>query len=283
MLRAAPGTFLHQARASGVPAHVARLLEAAAQEVCPQQPTRALESRELFERTAMHAAAGRGGNLELSFRTVDALAASVETLGLARASEVPDPLRRVWVESAETRRPGVILACAEGEVAVLCPPRRRSIPETGSALKLSYRGFASKVEYDLRLDDPVRLPRGLILNLTRPEGRGAIGRAHQRFPVYLQGRVRANAEVGDSTLQPCEILDFSVTGVRMECAATFASGDTVWLELTLTDRSEPFATSAVVRWARADGDRRSYGLLFSELSLASRERLDPFVATLRPC
>lgn len=285
ILRAPTGTFLSQARSRGVPVRVARLLEPSAQEICPQQPTRILESRELFERAAMHAVAGKGGNLELSFRTVDALATCVETLGLARSSDVPDPFRRVWVRSTDMRRPGVVLACGNGEVAVLCPRRRGPMPEADSVLKLSYRGFSSTVEYDLRLDDPVRLPRGHILNLTRADGRGAIGRVHERFPVYFQAKVRRDQPGGaaGAELVPCEILDFSASGVRMECATAYETGDPVWIEVELPDGAEPFAASGVVRWARAGSEgQRSHGLLFTDLSKSGRERLDRFMATLRP-
>jgi len=45
----------------------------------------------------------------------------VEKLGFARASDVPDPFRRVWVTSSKVRRRGVILSCQDGDVAVLCP------------------------------------------------------------------------------------------------------------------------------------------------------------------
>lgn len=283
-LRAPAGSFLREARARRLPARVARLLERSAAEICPQQPTRILESRELFERAAMHAAAGKGGNLELSFRTVDALATSVETLGLARSSDVPDPFRRVWVQGVGTRRPGVVLACGDGEVAVLCPPARGVLPEAGSVLKLGYRGFSSTVEYELRLDDPVRLPRGQILNLTRTDGRGAIGRVHERFPVYLRARVQRR-EPGAAGFErvPCEILDFSASGVRMECNESFATGDALSLEIELPDGGEPLATPAAVRWARAgSAGQHSHGLLFTDLSKPARERLDRFMATLHP-
>jgi hypothetical protein len=285
ILRPPPGTFLRLARSRGVPLRVARLLEPAAEEICPQQPARILESRELFERAALHAAAGKGGNLELSFRVVDLLATTLETMGLARSSDVPDPFRRVWVRNESgSRWPAVVLACGDGEIAVLCPPRRSPIPDAGQVLRLSYRGFSSPAEYDLRLDDPVRLPRGLILNLVRLDGRGSIGRAHERFPVYFQAQVRRHPpETGGEELETCEILDFASNGVRMECATAFETGHGVWIEMPLPDGEQPFATPAVVRWARAGSEgQRSHGLLFTELSKASRERLDRFLETLQP-
>jgi len=267
-----------------VPASVARRLESAAREICPQQPARVLESRELFERAAMHAVAGKGGNLGLSFRVVDQLAETLERLELARSSDVPDPFRRVWVQGASgDRRPAVVLSCADGEIAVLCPPRRGWTPEPGVVLRLIYRGFSSTAEYDLLLDDPVRLPKGTILNLVRLDGRGSIGRAHERFPVYLQAKLRRIESGGDARdeVVPCEVLDISASGVRAECATSFDAGQDVWIEMPISESPEPFTARATVRWARAgSAAQRSHGLLFAELSKTSREQLDRYLRTL---
>lgn len=280
-----PGSFVQLARSRGVPSRITPLLERAALEICPQQPTRILDSRELFERAALHAAAAKGGGLELSFRLVDLLATTIETLGLARSSDVPDPFRRVWVRSqAGLRRPGVVLACADGEIAVLCPPRRGRVPDAGEVLSLSYRGFSSTVEYDLRLDDPVRLPRGLILNLVRLDRRGSIGRAHERFPVYIQASVRLERPDAHPAEEPtpCEVLDLSASGLRMECSVSYETGQTVLVELPLPDGEEPLAAQALVRWARAgETGQRSHGILFSGLTPASIKRLESFLETLR--
>lgn len=287
LLRPAHGTFLGFARSRGVPSSVARQLESAAGVVCPQQPVRVLELRELFERAAMRAVAGKGGNLDLSFRVVDQLANALERLGLARSSDVPDPFRRVWVRSASgDRRPAVVLACAEGELAVLCPPSRGRLPEPGEVLRLIYRGFSSTAEYNLILDDPVRLPKGTILNLVRLEGRGSIGRAHERYPVYLQASLRrlGSAQLAQDEqdeIGPCEVLDISSSGVRVECAASIDVGQEVWIETSLPECADSFAAGAVVRWARAgSGAQRSHGLLFTEFAGPGREQLDSYLRLL---
>lgn len=285
LFHAPAGSFLRHARSRGIPWRIARLLERSAGEACPRAPEQILESRTLFERAAMHAAAGKGGNLELSFRTVDALAMCVEKLGFARASDVPDPFRRVWVRSAKMRRPGVILSCESGEVAVLCPPERRSIADEGSVWTLSYRGFSSTVEYNVRLDDPVRLPRGYIFNLARAEGSGTIGRAQERFSVQLPAIVRRQAPPGGSDCaEPvsCEILDISCNGVRLDCEATYNAGDLLVLDVELPGSTERLAVSCVVRWVRPGDRRAGHGLLFTNLSRSLRERIDAFLAIQRP-
>jgi len=159
--------FVRDARSRGLSFRIARLLESSAAEICPQHPSRILGSRELFERAALHAAARRGGNLELSFPHRGCARDVRRKARLRARSDVPDPFRRVWVTSSKVRRRGVILSCQDGDVAVLCPREHRALSDEGDVWKLSYRGFSSTVEYTLRLDDPVRLPRGYIVNLTR--------------------------------------------------------------------------------------------------------------------
>jgi hypothetical protein len=282
-----PSAFFRAARARGLPARVAWRLESVAREVAPLQPESVLLSRDLLEKAALRAAVGDGGNLELSFAVVDALAAAFETLELVRSNDVLDPFRRVWVSAeSQARRRGVVLSCRDGELTVFCPHQRSPVPRAGTLMTLGYRGFASQVEYKVKLDDPVRLPGGLMLNLTRVVGQGNLGRVHQRFAVKLQAVVRPRPDeidVGNPFL-PCEVLDLSAGGLRLECAASFEAEQIVQIEVPLPDGDgQPFAALGVVRWVRrGTQERHGYGLLFHELPQPSLQRLERFMATLRP-
>lgn len=205
LLRRSSDAFARTARAHGVRSRAVRALEPAARELFPDQPENVLASRELFEQAAKHAVVGIAGNLDLSFGLVDVLAGAVEALGLARASDVPDPFRRVWIRNdAGVRRRGVVLRCEGGEVAVFCPPGRDPFSATSDVVKMSYRGFSSAVEYDLKLNDAVRLPGALVLHLTRPESGGAIGRATRRVEVRIPARIQAAGAFGTrATCAPC--------------------------------------------------------------------------------
>lgn len=281
--RRSAGSFIRTARSRGVRARVARILESAAWEISPEGPERILNSRELFERAAMRAVVGDVGNLELSFGLVDVLASTVETLGLARSSDVPDPFRRVWISSESgTRRRGVVLRCEGGEIAVFCSTVGDPISGVGSVLNLSYRGFSSPVEYGLRLDDAVRLPGALVLHLTRLDSLGAIGRTQPRLGVHIHAQVRAlqpNEDENGGEPTPCEILDISSGGLCMVCTTTYDTGQEVCLELSLPDDSEePLSAHAIVCWSRQDTEGRcSHGLLLIDLPELPMERLQRFL------
>ena len=181
--------FQSEARSRGLSWSDARLIEPAAKIVNPEDPGLVLQSRELLERTALQAAVGDCGNLELSYKRVDRLARLFERLALARSSDIPDPFRRVWVASGhDDRTEGVALTCENGEIAVFCPPGARKLSE-GAVLDLSYRGFSSSVRFPLKLVDSCLFPGGLMLHLARPDGQGAIGRSQPRYDVRRDGSV----------------------------------------------------------------------------------------------
>lgn len=286
------GNFVSEARARGLSLRVARRLEPAAGELEAENPERVLASRELFEQAAMGAVVVDVANLELSFQIVDSLASAVETLGLARTSDIPDPFRRVWVRTEEgLRLSGVVLTCRDGEIAVYCSPGAEPIMGTGRMLNLQYRGFSSTVEYDLKLNDSVLLPGGQVLHLTRPD-HGHIGRFNQRHEVHIHGRVRAlDADACDETgnevlegeFDPCEIIDVSPKGMRMECDEAYEVGRTLAIEVPLPDGNDaPFAARGIVRWSSDGlGVRHSYGIRFKDLPAELAERMERFVSTLR--
>lgn len=280
------GAFVREARKRGVQSRAAKTLESAASEISPEDPARILSSRELFEQAATRAVVGEGGNLELSFELVDMLASTVETLGLARSSDVPDPFRRVWVTNAAGHRSrGVVLTNQGGEVAVFCPPSAQGFFEIDSVLRLCYRGFSSSVSYNLQLNDAVRLPGTVVLHFTRSDGPGAIGRKFQRCPVNLQARVRAllPGDDGDYTdYAPCEVANFSLGGLAISCAILYEQGQKVCTKLFLPGETDvPFITTAEICWTRGDAENGySYGLRFTGLTDTLEERLARFVKSL---
>jgi len=278
VLGGSSGSFRRAARRRGLRSKVARILAPAARELSPNAPEDVLDSRELFEKAAMRAVIGEAGNLELSFRLVDALASALERLGLARESDVPDPFRRVWVESdSGMRNRGVVLRCQAGEVAVFCPPRGKSSEDIGSVLHVHYRGFSSQVGYDLRLNDAVRLPGALVLHLTRLEGSGAIGRSAYRYPVSLA----ALACGGDGKQEACEVLDISSGGLHMQGTQAYDMGEIVHIEVQLGDADErPFTAQGDVRWIVESEGRHNHGLMFRDLPAPHVDRLMRFLRSL---
>ena len=278
-------TFGRRARAQGVRKRAVRALEPAALELFPDDPCLVLESRTAFERAATHAILGDAGNLELSYGLVDALATAVEALGLARASDVPDPFRRVWVvNGADEARRGVVLRCSDGEIAVFCSPSQRSFIHAGAFMRVSYRGFSSSVDYELRLSDAVRLPRALVLHLTRPERSGSIGRVHVRVDVWLAGTVRAADPADGDEVHACAVLDVSAGGMRIASDLTAGSGTRVMLEVDLTQGVEPpLCLPAIVRWNRTDDEGyRTQGVEFEPLDDETGERYALFLDRILP-
>jgi hypothetical protein len=277
-LRGPASPFVAAARTRGVPASVARKLERAAGQVSPEEPQKVLESRELFESAAIRAVLADGGNLELSFGGADRIASAVEKLGLARTTDVPDPFRRVWVSKDSVRRRGVVLTHGRDELALILPHARERIGP-GCFVRLSYRGFTSAVEYELQVSDEVLLPGGLVLHLTRKSGAGSIGRSHHRFAVHFKAEVRALAGDGQDAVIPCEVLDISLGGLRLEGPVSFSPGEHVRVDVPLRDGTdEPLRTVGEVRWTReASPARRSLGLEFTGLDEANAKRLARFL------
>lgn len=276
--RGARSEFVAEARQRGLSRRMARLIEPSARHVHPDDPGLVLQSRELLERTALHAAAGDHGNLELSYRRVDRLAAAFEELALTRVTDIPDPFRRVWVrDAAGQRTEGVALTCENGEIAIFCPPAMKQLAE-GTTFQLSYRGFNSSVRMPLVLSDSCLFPGGLMLHLVRPGGEGAIGRAEPRHDVRLAGSVRRlHAQDGAD----CEALDMSLSGVRIRCAERFDVQEILACTLWFGADPEPFAFDAIVRWLRpADSGPHQIGIEFQQLSAAQVHRLEVFLTGL---
>ena len=158
-------------------------------------------------------------------------------------------------------------------------PRARERIGAGSFVRLSYRGFTSAVEYELQVGDEVLLPGGLVLHLTRPSGEGTIGRSHHRFAVHFKAEVRALSGESQDVVIPCEVLDLSLGGLRLEGSVTFNRGERVRVDVPLRDGiDEPLRTFGEVRWTReATAARRSIGVQFTGLDEGSAKRLVRFL------
>ena len=275
--------FVQTAVDLGLPLAIARRLEAPASEHAPAQPASVLESRAAFEEVALRAVIGDAGNLELSFRLVDALATAVETLGLARNTDVPDPFRRVWVTSTEgLRRRGVVLTHRGSEIAVFAPPRRDSFAEIGDTLHVSYRGASDSVGYQLQLNDAVALPRAYVLHLTRPGGGGAIGRQARRHDVDLTGTIGRRIRNEIQELHACRVVDLSLGGLRAEVPGGSFDGDhEVVLTFQLPDEhGRPLEASGVVRFVAADDDLQRVSVQFQGLGTEGTARMQAYLQAL---
>lgn len=263
--------FTLTARAHRLKRGAVSALESAARSLFSERPERVLNERESFESAATYAVLGEAGNLELSYGQVDDLATTAERLALTRASDIPDPFRRVWICGAGgERKRGVVLRREPNQIAVFCPPSRDSFLTTGDNLFLEYRGFEDGARLELELRDSVLLPNALVLHLTRPSA-GAIGRSQVRIDVQFAGTLRvalegapSNASAADLTLWPVKVLDISSGGVRIASEFPESSGREVELELDLPDETGPrIRLPAVLRWNRVDEHgRRTQGLQF---------------------
>ena len=279
-------SFVRTAQRRGVRRKVAKALEPAALHLFPDQPLEALNSREAFEQAAAHAVLGDANNLELSYRFVDAFATALEALGLARATDVPDPFRRVWLTDVEgARQRGVVLRCERGEVAVFCPATHEPFTPAGPIFKMSYRGHVSSVEFELKLSDAVRLPEALVVHLARPEAGGSIGRNNLRVDVQMPASVRALGDVEPISwreAQRCEILDVSAGGLRIASELPFGAEQQVTLNVPLPDAEGGDLTlTAKICWNRVDdAGLRTQGLLIVDASQGESDRYLAFVSEL---
>ena len=86
------------------------------------------------------------------------------------------------------------------------------------------------------------------------------------------------ADVHGSRL-PCEVLDISSGGLRMDCTETYAEGQIVHIEVQLGDGDErPFISEGVVCWVGAESEEgRNQGVLFKSLSEPLTDRLERFL------
>ena len=281
------GEFVRAARARGLKTRVAKTLRPSAYEIAPKAPGSVLESRELFEQAAMRAVIGDAGNLELSFGLVDVLASAVESLGLARSSDVPDPFRRVWVENAAgERKRGVVFTCDGAEVCIFCPPGGDAVADIGSPLNLRYRGCSSSVAYELLLNDAVRLPGALVLHLTRFDGFGAAERKSDRFSVELAARVHFIPPGAGGTAEEsgsCTVLDFSSGGLQFLCDRLFEKGDVVALDVPLPEQGqEALAIRGAICWiGNASEAGHPHGIMFQDLTPQASENLERYLRGLR--
>ncbi len=269
-----------------LPKRVSKALMPSARSLYPDRPEVVLESRPEFEAAAADAVLGDAGNLELSYKLAEAFANAADDLGFGPVSDTPRPFSRVWImDAAGERREGVVLRCEYDEIAVFCPPTTGPFRPSSPKMRLSYRGAINPVEFDLHVNDAVRLPEALILHLTRPGGSGGIGRDKLRVHVNLVGGVRA---CGDVELlewtewHHCEVLDLSATGMRIQSDLPFGENQAVELTLVLDDGSHlPFEATAKIRWNRIDENgQRSQGLVLSDLDQDSSARYLTFVSDL---
>ena len=270
-------SFLAAARRKGLPSKVAKTLQPAAYDLYPQQPESILESRSRFEEAALRSVSKDLTNLQITFKTLEALATVVDTLDLARSGEVPDPFRRVWVKNENgDRERGVAFTVNDGELTVFCPPGSDFCAEIGSEIHLSHRESTSKVAYDLQLNDAVQLPGSSVLHLGRRGGGDSAGRVTKRYGVEIMGFIQEQAAADDQrTPIPCKILDISIGGARLECNFPFEKGTPVHLDVFFDDGiSEPFSVNCIARWSSSDQDGKQVGLQFGDLENAHAERLE---------
>lgn len=171
------------------------------------------------------------------------------------------------------------------------PSTGRRFTDAGDIMTLSYRGFSSSVEYELRLNDAVRLPGALVLHLSRPDGGGAIGRDDLRVDVRLEGTRQAVGDVAPGEQDgpiPCQVLDVSSGGLRIASELGFERDREVVLRVALPDEqgqddTEPISLTALICWNRADDSgRRTQGLQFTGLPRAVAERYRRYLSHLLP-
>ena len=86
--------FVRTALSRGLSAQITSALNAAATEICLEQPELMLESRELFEEVATRAVFTLGSHCELSFPFTDELASAVEEARQALRGRVEELARQ---------------------------------------------------------------------------------------------------------------------------------------------------------------------------------------------
>jgi PilZ domain-containing protein len=276
--------FLQAARHKGMPVKLAKRFRPAAMELYPQQAESVLETHERFEETALRALKPDLNSLEISFVEVDQIAQTLEHLQICPPSDVPDPLRRVWVKNGGgDRQRAVVLSCNDEEVTILCPAKGRHFAEKGTTVQISYPGTKGEMQHGLRLLDVVRLPHTQVLHLGQRNGGGFYGRTSKRHHVEIVGFVReiVHDDQQDSPV-PCKIRDLSIGGVRLECRKTFDRGATLHLDIFLDDGiTETFSVDCIARWSEAVQDGHRVGLQFCGLSQAHEERLEKVIQSFR--
>lgn len=273
----------HSSQRDRLPKRISKALMPSARALFPEHPEIVLESRPEFEAAAANAVLGDAGNLDLSYKLAESFASAADSLGFGPQSDSPSPFSRVWImDAAGERREGVVLRCEYDEIAVFCAPTTAPFRPSSPEMRLSYRGVLSPVEFNLHINDAVRLPDALVLHLTRPGGNGGIGRDKLRVNVSLVGGVRALGDVQPlewTEWHHCEVLDLSATGMRIQSDLPFAENQAVELTLVLDDGSRlPFEATAKIRWNRADeAGQRSQGLILSDLDQDTSARYLAYV------
>jgi len=285
LIGAKSSPFVEEARRTGLPLKVAKALDPAVQELFPKEPITILSTRDRFEQAALHSISDELRNLDLSYDSLNALAMAVETLGLARSGEVPDPFRRVWVENEEGKRiQGVVLTCTGIEVAVFSNSDDHAFAKSGSVIRLSYCEASSTIVYELQLNDLVRLPKTNIMHLGRRSGVGSIGRLTGRRHVEIMGFLNQEAvgEQGNKAM-PCKILDISMGGVRLISAWRPKEWEPIHLNVFLDDGiEEPFSVDCVAHWSEPDPEGFQVGLQFNQLSQSQANRLQKALPLYSP-
>lgn len=270
--------FQVAARGRGLSAKQAKMLEPAAVSLFGETPQEVLESRESFQQVVSETIRRDLAELELSFAAAEECAAALELLDLGRCSEVPDPYRRVWVDSADGHHlQGVVLPGREGEVAVFCP-LKGEMPEGISAeLELRYRECETDIRFELQVLDSVRLPNARVLHLGRRRDAGTgHGRVTHRHEIEVVGFVRRiDADHGPETPLPCRVVDISLGGTRLLCAARIEEGIHLQLDIFLDDgMAAPLSVTCQVRWVEVVPEGNQIGLHFENLPETQSKRLE---------
>lgn len=276
--------FQETARNKGLSTKQALALEPEAENLFPEEPHSALETREAFEKVASQSLQVALANLELSFAAAEELASALEVLQLGRSSEVPDSFRMVWVKS-DSAPPlqGVVIPGREGEVAVFCPLKAEAPNAIGTDIDLEYRGSDTEGSFQLKLRDAVCLPEARVLHLAKRQNATAgHGRVFKRHAVEIVGFVRRSNEAdGNIAPMPCRVVDISIEGARLRCASRIEKGVQIQLDVFLDDGiGEPFSIACEVRWLEAVPEGHQIGLHFEELSPGQAKRMDQAIRLL---
>jgi c-di-GMP-binding flagellar brake protein YcgR len=99
-------------------------------------------------------------------------------------------------------------------------------------------------------------------------------RAQTRLPLRIKALVRRITPAGEAVEEfAAPTLDISIDGLRITTERVLEVDGVVEIAIDFDDSLEPFHASARVAWARAAGDRLTYGLAFADINPAQQRRL----------